>query len=119
MRPVTRTGHDGFVVRETVAECLQTLELRANELARLKINKPIEMPDDTVLRLYGSNALVFDEFGQLKYDIGTALDSSCQTGRLQTLWERGFYVAPDREAGSFAALHRKAMQQRIPSHELW
>jgi hypothetical protein len=119
VRPVTRTGHDGFVVRETVAECLQTLELRADELSRLKIEKPDEMPDETILRLYGSNALVFDEFGHLKYDIGTSIGSAWQTQRLQTLWDRGHYVASGRDAGSFAELHRAAMKQRIPARELW
>jgi hypothetical protein len=119
VRPVTRTGHDGFVVRETVAECLQTLEIRADELSRLNIDKPDDMPDETTLRLYGSNALVFDEFGQLKYDIGTSIRSSRQSNRLQTLWDRGHYVADGRDAGSFAELHRAAMNQRIPSRELW
>ena len=119
VRPVTRTGHDGFVVRETVAECLQTLEIRADELSRLKIEKPTEMPDDTILRLYGSNALVFDEFGQLKYDIGTSIGSTWQSQRVQSLWDRGHYVASGREAGSFAELHRAAMTQRVPARELW
>lgn len=119
VRPVTRSAHDGFVVRETVAECLQTLEIRADELSRLNIEKPDEMPDDTVLRLYGSNTLIFDEFGQLKYDIGTSIDSDCQSDRLRTLWDRGYYMADGRTANSFAELHRTAMKQRIPPRELW
>ncbi|WP_405233691.1 gluzincin family metallopeptidase [Lentisalinibacter salinarum] len=119
VRPVTRTGHDGFVVRETVAEVIQTLSVRADELKRLKIRKPPDMPDDTAIRIYGSNALVFDEFGQLKYDIGTSIQSAHQSDRLETLWNRGHYVHGGRAAGSFAELHRVAAEQVVPPEESW
>ncbi len=41
VRPCTRIGPDGFVLRETVAEYVQILTLRADELpAALKITPP-------------------------------------------------------------------------------
>ncbi len=119
VRPVTRTGHDGFVVRETVAECLQTLEIKASELGRLGIDKPTDMPDETRLKLYGSNSLVFDEFGNLKYDIGASVASRRQTGRLNSLWDYGHFIRGGRQAGSFAELHRVAIERQIPAKEAW
>ncbi|MEQ9561573.1 MAG: hypothetical protein RLN69_03565, partial [Woeseiaceae bacterium] len=119
VRPVTRTGHDGFVVRETVAEVMQTLEVRADELGRLDVEKPERMPDSTPVRLYGSNAIIFDEFGQLKYDVGTSMKGEKQSERIASLWRRGAFSANARRPGSFADMHRQAAGQVVPPEESW
>ena len=120
VRPVIRTGPDGFVLRETVAEIIQTLEVRASELKRLGIKKPADMPNSQKFKLYGGNTLVFDEYGLLKYDIGTGVTSkSRQSKRIESLWQRGeLYGA--RAGQSFASLHRaRALRQTRSMPEEW
>ena len=94
VRPCTRVNPDGFVVRETVADYVQVLPLRAGELARLpgRIRKPSGMPDRVAVTLYGGASLIFDEHGKLKYHIQNALlDGPRQTARLRHLWRTGYF----------------------------
>jgi len=60
-------GRDGFTLSETVVEYHQSLILFARELHTLKIKQPEGMPDDTKVTLYGGNAVIFDEYGHVKY----------------------------------------------------
>jgi hypothetical protein len=96
VRPCTRIGPDGFVLRETVAEYVQILTLRAEELpAALGITPPDSIPGWRRVRIFGGGALVFDEYGQLKYQIANRLeDRRRQQRRLDYLAEVGFF---DRE----------------------
>ena len=120
VRPVVRTGPDGFVLRETVAEVMHTLRVRASELKRLNIRKPVNMPDSQVIPLYGGNTLVFDEYGGLKYNIGTGVASRCQAERLEFLWREGEFGSGTKACKTFSSLHRRiAMQQRVPAKEAW
>jgi hypothetical protein len=108
VRPALRIGPDGFVLRETVAEYIQMIELRASELKKLKIRAPDDMPADTNVRLYGGGALIFDEFGGLKMHARNRISNDDrQTRRLNFLWQYGFFNVPEREqARRFAQMHR-------------
>lgn len=50
--------------------------------------------------------LVFDEYGQVKYQIRTTLEETDrQTKRLKYLWETGYFDRPTDSTSNFAALH--------------
>ncbi len=115
VRPCVRTGRDGFTLRETVVEYHQTLKLSARELNTLRITKPEGMPDDTTVTLYGGNAVIFDEYGHVKYNIGKSiLDAKRQTARLDYLWRQGAFDPGATKARAFSRLHlrRKAGSYR-------
>jgi hypothetical protein len=119
VRPCTRTGRDGFTLRETVVEYHQSLKLFARELNTLQITKPDDMPDDTKVTLYGGNAVIFDEYGHVKYNIGKSiLDAKRQTARLNYLWRQGAYDAGASKARAFSRLHLRrntAWYRSVPS----
>jgi hypothetical protein len=118
VRPCLRLGPDGFVLRETVAEYIQMLDLRAAELRKLRIAIPADMPMDTTVRLYGGGALVFDEFGGLKFHArNRILNQERQARRLEYLWQYGFFNKGASALQRFAYMHRqRATDQpwRIP-----
>ena len=88
VRPCQRVGTDGFVLRETVAEYIQRIDLQAAELKPLGIGIPRGMPPDREVTLFGGGALIFDEYGRLKFHVrNKILNSSRQTSRLRYLWE--------------------------------
>jgi hypothetical protein len=118
VRPCLRTGIDGFVLRETVAEYYQVTRLTPKELAERKIEVPPDMlaelehaqrersakrkatdaddngqvaaeEEDLVTPLYGGGVLIFDEYGQLKYHICNPIFGHQQAQRLKYLWEAG------------------------------
>ncbi|MDX2178313.1 MAG: hypothetical protein SFV18_01890 [Bryobacteraceae bacterium] len=94
VRPAVRVGADGFVVRETVAEYVKTLRLRADELHSLgaPIDRPAGMPGSQEIELRGGGTLIFDEFGKLKYHVrNPVLDAGRQTLRLEHLWRNGHF----------------------------
>jgi hypothetical protein len=112
VRPCARIGPDGFVLRETVAEYIQILTLRAGELSALGINVPPSLPAWRRLRLFGGGALIFDEYGQLKYQIRNRLeDVARQQKRLNYLVDIGFFEQqpetrpPSISQSYFAQLH--------------
>lgn len=107
VRPCVRTGRDGFVLRETVVEYHQRLEVEARELAELGVKKPDGMPDQTKVTLFGGNALVFDEYGLVKYNIGNSiLNTERQSERLSYLWRAGYFRKGSKKLQAFARLHR-------------
>ncbi|HEV7516139.1 MAG TPA: hypothetical protein VGR07_07550, partial [Thermoanaerobaculia bacterium] len=94
VRPAVRVNpEDGFVLRETVVEYYQILNVVASELRHLGIRKPkepTEMSDDKQVTLYGGGALIFDEFGRLKFHVrNRLLNPTRQTERLKYLWRGG------------------------------
>jgi hypothetical protein len=103
------------VLRETVVEYHQTLTLFAQELSRLKIRKPLGMPDNTKVPLYGGNAVIFDEYGHVKYNIGNAIieagskEQDRQSERLEYLWEHGAF---NKGASKMRALSRMHLMRR-------
>jgi hypothetical protein len=113
VRPCIRIGPDGFTLRETVAEYVQIMTLQARELkAVLKIKPPLDLPATMRIRIYGGGALVFDEYGQLKYKIANRIeDHKRQTARLKFLWETGELDSEQKAGLRFAQLHRTRMSR--------
>ncbi len=107
VRPCLRVAPDGFALKETVAEYVQMIDLRAKELTELHIKKPDEMPDDLTLRLYGGGTLIFDEYCRLKYHVRNKIGNvERQTDRLKYLWRYGYYNEQAEKEKSFAEMHR-------------
>lgn len=110
VRPSTRIAPDGFVLRETIAEYVQMLTLQAEELQDVGVDIPDGMDHWRNITLFGGGTLVFDEYGQLKYQIASHLlnskvDSQRQSERIKHLWESGFYSRPAEASSRFAELH--------------
>jgi len=108
VRPCTRLAPDGFLLRETAAEYIQILNIRAAELARYGIRKPGRMPDSQTVKLFGGGALIFDEYGRLKFHVrNKVLNAGRQTRRLRYLWEYGFFDHGARARNHISELHRR------------
>jgi hypothetical protein len=108
LRPCLRIApDDGFPLHETVAECIQLVELEARELNTIGVHKPVGMPDNTKVTLRGGVALIFDEFGRLKFAVGTRLlNSERQTEWLQYLWDYGYFESGASLRRRFSGMHR-------------
>jgi hypothetical protein len=105
VRPCIRiNADDGFVLRETVAEYYQLLQVRASELMHLGISTPEGMRDDLTVSLYGGGTLIFDEFGRVKFHIrNRIMNPKRQTRRLKHLWkydDTSAFERPRREVAS-------------------
>jgi hypothetical protein len=108
VRPCLRIGPDGFALRETVAEYTQTLALEARQLALLKIKAPKGLSPTFKVWLNGGGALIFDEYGHLKFHVRNRLDTQTrQTRRLKYLWETGALGQPTKAFSNFAGMHRQ------------
>ena len=106
VRPCLRLGPDGFTLRETVAEYIQMMTLTPSEVETLGISTPEEMPADQEITLYGGGALVFDEYGRLKYHArNRILNTERQTQRLKYLWQYGYFDDEQGIQNPFAQLH--------------
>lgn len=130
VRPCVRVAPDGFVLNETVAEYVQTLRLRAGELARVQLEKPDGMPEDFEVSLYGGGSLIFDDYGRLKFHIYNHVlpvpgkrgskTLERQNRRLRYLWNSGFLRRSYDEGSHFAALHRNRQHPRdLAWKEVW
>lgn len=118
VRPSLRIGEDGFTLQETVAEYVQILTLRADELHSVDVRVPDGMPGHQSIRLYGGGTLVFNEYGQLKLHIGSGVRSRKQDARLKYLWNTG--ALSRREEPSIAQLHRERnMRRSLRGREVW
>ena len=98
-------------MRETVAEYVQIMTLQARELkTALKITSPPDLPPTMRIRIFGGGALIFNEYGQLKYKIANRIeDAKRQTARLKYLWESGALDGDQDEGLRLARLHRARM----------
>lgn len=107
VRPSVRLGPEGFLLRETICEYISRANIFGSELKSVCGVDPRPQGIETTDRLtiYGAGTLVFDQYGQLKYNISRNLkDSEWQRKRLEYLT-----IAPpeDGEGGNlFANLHR-------------
>lgn len=120
VRPVARLAPDGFVLNEVVVEYFQLLTVRADELKAIGLRQPDGMPDWQSVQLNGGGTLVFDEFGQLKFDIANRLNSERQNDRLDELWQRGAFRREFASERRFARLHReRALRQPTLAEEQW
>ncbi|HEX7276314.1 MAG TPA: hypothetical protein VF244_02985, partial [Acidimicrobiales bacterium] len=107
VRPSLRIGpEDGMPVHETVAECIQYVEVLASELPAYGLEKPDGMDDDCEVVLQGGSTLILDEYGMLKYEIHNRLPNperkdslAAAQRRLDYLWEQGYF----NRGSSFAA----------------
>ena len=106
VRPVIRVGPDGFLLRETVVEYFQLMDVKGGDLAGLRLRKPHDMPTTQPVRLLGGGTLIFDDYGSLKFHIGTGVLSKRQNDRVASLWRQGDELAASRR---FEYLHRRRM----------
>lgn len=89
IRSSVRVAPDGFVLKETVCEYRQTMELEAGQLGNInpKMKKPEGMTNSTQVRLNGGGVMIFDEYGHLKFHIASRIDDpERQSLRLKFLW---------------------------------
>jgi hypothetical protein len=107
VRACIRIGPDGFALHETVAEYVEILTLRVDELKpALGLKPPLGLPEWQRVRVFGGGALIFDEYGQLKYQISNRLDDKRrQQARLDYLTATGFFDAPPDSHLYFAKMH--------------
>jgi hypothetical protein len=107
VRPCIRIGPDGFTIRETVAEYVQMVTLRFEELIDVGISGvSAEIPPEQEITLYGSGTLIFDEYGQLKYHVKNNIFSQRnQAPRIKYLWESGYYTNPAFTKNLFSRMH--------------
>jgi hypothetical protein len=121
VRPCLRTGPDGFVLRETVAEYIQMITLQAQELQYFDppVGKPSAMSPDQEVTIYGGGALIFDEYGRLKYHVFNRLSNATrQTPRLKYLWQCGYFDTAAAADGGFSQLHLdRALNKRSHTRE--
>jgi hypothetical protein len=108
VRPCLRIGPDGFALRETVAEYIQMMTVHAQELQLFEqpIGKPDGMSAEQEITIYGGGALIFDEYGRLKYHVYNRVNNSKrQTPRLKYLWKYGYFEDQGSAENLFARLH--------------
>lgn len=107
VRPCIRLGPDGFTVRETVAEYVQMVTVRFDELSGLQITGiDADIPADTEITLYGGGALIFDEYGKLKFHIRNSIFSRTkQPARIEYLWRSGYISNPEFTRNIFSRMH--------------
>lgn len=117
VRPVVRVSNDRMVLRETVAEYVQTLKIWASQLASLGIEKPAGMRSSRLITLYGGGSLIFNEFGRLKFHISTGVRSARQTDRLRNLWERGYFHPSKDASARIARMHRDRVLRPVRTFE--
>ncbi|WP_125903027.1 hypothetical protein [Luteibacter rhizovicinus] len=120
VRPVLRISNDQTLLRETVVEYIQELSVYASELKSLGIRKPDGMPTNRLIQLYGGGTLVFNEYGLLKFHIGTGVKSPRQSDRLQSLWDRGYFSQQITASARIASLHRdRVLRPLLSTREQW
>jgi hypothetical protein len=95
VRPCLRISPEGFPLRETIVQYVQLADLPARELGRFGVERPRSdgelMPASARVILQGGGTLVFDQYGRLKFDITSSIDSQKQSERVAYLWRRGHY----------------------------
>jgi hypothetical protein len=128
LRPCVRTSpDDGLPLRETVAECLQYVQLQASELGQYGLVKPTGMPADTPVALEGGSTLILDDYGRLKYEVHNRLpdpasdeDVERAQKRLDFLWEQGHFDRGASFAARLATVHRmRTIEPTVPRTEAW
>jgi hypothetical protein len=132
VRPSMRVARDGFVLRETVAEYIQILDLKARDLVTLQlpadgkqkprsagIRAPKGLEEWRHIRMYGGGVLIFDEYGRLKHHIhNSVLNKKNQNRRLQYLFDAGLLTKPRTGPNrSFAVTHTAGRQLALPARK--
>lgn len=128
LRPCIRTSpDDGLPLRETVAECLQYVQIYASELKPFGLEKPEGMEDKVEVTLEGGSTLILDDYGRLKYEVHNRLPSLARPKdvakaqeRLEYLWEQGHFDKGASFATRLSTIHRlRAIDPPVRSSETW
>jgi len=123
VRPCMRIGPDGFALRETVAEYIQMMTIQALELQYFDppIGKPEGLEGNREVTIYGGGALIFDEYGRLKYHVNNRVENvGRQTPRLKYLWKCGYFDVATGTRTAFAQLHlNRTLNLRTRSTEFF
>jgi len=123
VRPCLRVGPDGFALRETVAEYIQMMTIQAQELQYFDppIGKPEGLVGSREVTIYGGGALIFDEYGRLKYHVNNRVANVArQTPRLKYLWKCGYFDDASGTRNAFARLHlNRTLNLRTRSSEVF
>lgn len=106
VRPCIRQSSEGFILRETVAEYVQIVNVTAAELSAA-IGHPIpDRRDDEQIRLYGGGTLIFNEFGRIKHHAQNPIpDLDRNKDLLLKLLEWGLFDGAT--SGRFSQMHLK------------
>lgn len=125
VNPTMRVGPDGMIVSETVVEYIQSACIRGSKLSRHGLRRPLSMPSNAEVVLFGGGTLIFDVRGKLKYHIRYDINDPRQQNQvLQHFADQGVFSHPQR-AGvsrtSFANLHeaRSVRISKVSGEELW
>ena len=108
VRPASRAGPDGLLLRETVAEYWQVARIFGAEVkAILGCERPEGMTTRQSITAYGGGTLIFDQYGRVKYHIRHPLyDPERQGARLEFLWRTGYFERSKQVRSRFSAIHR-------------
>lgn len=122
VRPSFRIAPDGFMLRETIVEYIQRLTVTAAELrADYQIAVPAEIPQWKSITILAGGTIIFDDYGQVKYQIAhhltrTAAEREWQARRIRHLFERGLLGDETDERSRFALMHATRAMHRS-AHE--
>jgi hypothetical protein len=120
VRPSIRIAPDGFILRETIVEYVQRLTLTAKELeSDFKVAMPAELPGWRRVSILGGGTIVFDEYGQVKYQIANHLllsraDRRRQSARIAHLFAGGYFDQPGDSRSRFALMHMRRTMEGDP-----
>lgn len=120
VRPSIRIAPDGFILRETIVEYVQRLTLTAKELADdFKVKMPPGLAGWKRVSILGGGTMVFDEYGQVKYQIANHLllskaDRLRQSQRIAHLFAGGYFDQPLDTRNRFALMHMNRTMEGDP-----
>lgn len=120
VRPSIRIAPDGFILRETIVEYVQRLTMTAKELADdFKVKMPPGLAGWRRVSILGGGTIVFDEYGQVKYQIANQLllsktDRVRQSQRIAHLFAGGYFDQPLDTRNRFALMHMNRTMEGDP-----
>jgi hypothetical protein len=80
----------GFAA-ELAKQRLESLERRERTLRSGVASDPLDEPEtEPVIPIYGGGALIFDEYGKVKYHVHNDVFGARQTQRIKYLWQAGY-----------------------------
>jgi hypothetical protein len=117
--PSRRVGPDGFIVSETAVSYIQYVDGSLTELLEIsqtetprtegKLEIPEGLDPETRVRLYGAGAIIFDQYGRVKYHQAKPLENwDRQSKRLRQMQKLGIF---DRQGGLDDAALRASLHE--------
>lgn len=112
VRPSTRFGPDGFLLKETICEYTSRFNIFGSELkSYCECELPEQLTVKSRITVYGGGTLVFDQYGRIKYHVSQPIrDGKWQAKRLSYLLEAGLDVGADQSL-PFAEIHQLRASQ--------